>query len=917
MINKSFLGEVAGSLYAKFGDGISELNVVFPNKRARLFFERELSSLIGKPIWQPNYETIDNLVKTHSGLELAHNLKLISVLYEIYNDVTCEKVSFDKFYSFGEILLADFDTIDKYLVNPKKIFQNISELGAIDDLFEVNSEERDIIESFWKNYNFSSGEHTQRFSKIWRHLYDIYQRFNGDLDALKIGYSGKIYRSATRDFRHADLAGYPTFVFVGFNALNSCEKTIFKHLQNNEKALFYWDCDRYYLNNLEQEAGLFLRRNIALFGEGEIEPTRAFRNKKRIEIVKVPSEILQAKVLHDYLENPSIDQSETAVILTNENLLPVVISFIPKQIDKLNITMGGQIGHSVPFVLFERIVRAQRRRDNGRYHLGDITAICSHPLIRSVCPFPTEMIENFKSQGIIYVDCADLDLEPLKTIFTDIAIDGCNIGTYLLDVVKEFCFIDDATDFSSKENNEYSAAIVESIERINNIVAQSGIVVSVSIYINLLHRVINSARVAYIGEPLDGMQMMGILESRCIDFKNVFVLSITDETFPSSRAVNSFIPHNLRRGFGLPTQTEHSAVWAYYFYRLIQRAENVTLMYAATTETMGVSEPSRYIYQLEYESGQNIIHTNIELNVNKQSPIAILSEPKSDVVSQQLKNMRFSPSRINDFIDCPLRFYYRYIKNIRIERPIEQIDAIDTGNILHTALEYVYKPLKVNVLGSLHSLTNDHIVDHVNRSCDVVLGKRIEQPAIANSIDSLKELICKHVRTVVDFDIAEGVIVEVVDTERELNYDLEVDGQIVKLYGKADRVDRLNDGSIRVVDYKSGLDKQDFENIESLFIADKRRNKAALQTLIYSMMSGGVAAIYNVKKMREDDFSPYLRCKESGELVDGSSEAILSEFRYGLSVVLGRVLSVESFFQSPDLNSCLYCDFDFICRRQR
>lgn len=915
-MKKTFLGEVAGSLYAKFGDGISELNVVFPNKRARLFFERELSRLIGKPIWQPNYETIDNLVKTHSGIELAHNLKLIAVLYNIYQEVTNEEVSFDKFYSFGEILLADFDTIDKYLVNPKKIFQNISELGTIDDLFEVNSEERDIIESFWKNYNASGGEHAKRFSKIWRHLHDIYERFNGELDALKVGYSGKIYRSATRNFSHADLGDYPTFIFVGFNALNSCEKTIFKHLQNNEKALFYWDCDRYYLNNVEQEAGLFLRRNIALFGEGEIEPTREFRNNKRIEIVKVPSEILQAKVLHDYLENPSIDQSETAVILTNENLLPVVISFIPKQIDKLNITMGGQIGHSVPFVLFERIVRAQRRRDNGRYHLGDITAICSHPLIRSVSPFPTEMIENFRSQGIVYLNCDEIGLEQLKTIFTEGEIDGSNIGNYLLDTVKEFCFIDDATDFGAKENNEYSAAIVESIERINNIVVQSGIVVSVAIYMNLLHRVINSARVAYIGEPLDGMQMMGILESRCIDFKNVFVLSITDETFPSSRAVNSFIPHNLRRGFGLPTQTEHAAVWAYYFYRLIQRAENVTLMYAATTETMGVSEPSRYIYQLEYESGQNIVHTNIELNVNKQAPVAMLSEPKSEQVLQQLKNMRFSPSRINDFVDCPLRFYYKHIKNIRIERPIEQIDSIDTGNILHTVLEEIYKPLKSNVLESLRGLTSDMIVDYVNRSCDVVLGKRIEQPAIANSIDSLKELICKYVRIVVDFDIAEGVLVEVVETERELNYDLDVDGQIVKLYGKADRVDRLNDGSIRVVDYKSGRDRQDFENVESLFIADKGRNKAALQTLTYSLMSGGVAAIYSVKKMGEDDFSPYLRCKESGEIVDGSSGEVMAMFRDGLSGVLGRVLSGESFFQSPDLNSCSYCDFDFICRRQ-
>lgn len=913
-MGNSFLSEVAKSLWDRFGEKISDINVVFPNKRARLFFERELSTLVDKPIWQPNYETIDNFLKTNANIELVHNLKLIALLYEVYTSVTKEEIDFDKFYSFGEIILGDFDTIDKYLINPRKIFQNIAEIGEIDDTFEVNTIESEIIESFWHNYNGAKGNHAKLFARVWQHLYEIYIEFNTKLDNLNIGYSGKIYRRAARNLQHADIDQLPIFAFVGFNALNSCEKTIFKHLQNREKAIFYWDCDRYYLNNDEQEAGLFLRRNIKLFGDGQVEPTRDFRNPKNIEIIKSPSEVLQARVLEEVLSKAEFKASETAVILTNEKLLPVVISFIPKTIEKVNITMGGMISHSVPYVLFERIIRAQKRRLENMYHLSDIEAICSHPLVKPKVEFPEIWINQQKKEGNIHVNTQDLENEQLKTIFTDKIITGETIGSYLSSCVSSFCYIEGANGFSANENNEYAEAILESIEKVVNIVNQSEIKVSTTIYLNLLKQVINGARVSYIGEPLDGMQMMGILESRCIDFKNIIMMSITDETFPSSRSGNSFIPHNLRRGFGLPTQKEHAAVWAYYFYRLIQRAQNVTLIYAATSDTMGVSEPSRYIYQLEYESGHTIKHTNVDLNVSKQSAQSAISETKDENTLQRIENMSFSPSRINDYIDCELKFFYKHIKGVKVTKQVEQIDPIDTGNILHLALEILYKPLQSNVLPALRNITNEQIQQTIDSACDEVLGKRAQQAYISNSLSAVKELIFKYIHTVLKFDIEQGILNSIVETEMELNYTLEIDNKNVKLFGKADRVDRLNDNTIRVVDYKSGRDKQEFDDIDSLFYAHKDRNKAAFQTLLYSLMSNGTAAIYNVKKMSEEHFSPLLKCKETGEIVDKNSD-LVTQFKKQLTELFREIFSSEPFTQSPDINSCNYCDFNFICRR--
>lgn len=914
-MERCFLGDVAVDLYSKFGDEISGLNVVFPNKRARLFFERELGRVIDKPIWQPNYESIDVVVKNYADVELVHNLKLIAVLYGVYKTVTGENLSFDKFYSFGEILLSDFDTIDKYLVNPKRIFTNIADLSEIDDVFEVNSIEMEIIEAFWKNYNASKGQHAQRFSKIWKHLYDIYTEFNKQLDELKIGYSGKIYRQAARKIQRSQTEDFKTFVFVGFNALNSCEKTIFKYLQNNGKALFYWDCDNYYLNDVEQEAGLFLRRNVALFGPGEIAPTRLFKSQKNIEVIKVPSEIMQARTLHSLLQNESINPAETAVILTNENLLPVVISFIPSRVEKLNITMGGQIEQSVPYVLFERIIRAQKRRQEGKYHVADVEAISNHPLIKSRIDKGREVVEELKKEGAFYVEPTAIPFANLSTIFVPEIIDGKTIGDYLLCCVKDFCFVGGEEGFAATENNEYAQAIYESIEKINNIVFQSGIEVSTTIYLNLLDQIISRERVAYLGEPLDGMQMMGILESRCIDFKNVIMLSVTDATFPSSKSVNSFIPHNLRKGFGLPTQNEHAAVWAYYFYRLVQRAQNVTLMYAATSETFGVSEPSRYIYQLEYESGHNIKQTSVELNISKQDAQKPIFEIKNDNILESLRKMTFSPSKINDYIDCPLKFCYRHIKKLSPEIPTDQINPIDTGNILHKALEEIYKPLKNNTLAQLRELTDDIIASHVDNACTDVLLQRIEQPGIKNWLEAIKKLIRKQVRLVVDFDINEGVLSSVIETERPLNAELKTHSGVVKLYGKADRVDKLNDGRVRIVDYKSGVDKGEYYDVDSLFVAQKGRPKAVLQTMIYSLMADDATpAIYNVKQMVEPNFSPIPHCKAINADFDPTDSIQREELIENLNNLFDSLTEDLPFAQTEDKSICQYCEFHHICR---
>ena len=942
-MRKTFLARVAEKLYEKHGDNLSDIHIVFPSQRAQVFFERELSILLDKPLWQPTYDSIDNLVKEFSMLEKAHPIKLLTELYLAYTEVTSSNENLDEFYSWGELLLADFDTIDKYRVNAKKLFSNIESLSELDELFDTDTEEKTLIINFWKSFSKKRSKYSDAFLSNWKNLYNIYDKFRERLRAQGLGYSGMIYREAATLIAKNDCQNLPQYAFVGFNALNRCEQRILSTLVKFQKMEFYWDADKYYLDKTEQEAGAFLRRNITMFGEGELTPAREMTApNKNLTVVKSPGEVMQCKALYKELEaitEEDIACDDTAIVLTDESLLPIVLGSIPKNIKKINITMGATITQSAPYILLEKLMKMQRSRDPllGVRSL-DMIDILNHWLISFKYTKEAGAItRRIKESGAIYVDPSSIEeLNELKIIFDQTLITPEDFTNYYSLVLEQFSQIDETekSDFATKEHNEQTIAIVSEMHRLLSILEQCQVEISSNIYHKLLRSTLRMVRLPYIGEPLEGLQIMGILESRCLDFKNVILLSMTDDTFPGTKGDNSYIPLSLRRGYKLPTPSDHAAVWAYYFYRLVSSAKNVTMMYSSASSDKSVSEPSRYIYQLQYESGQDIRFKNIDLSVGINKASAEFEVAKTDEIIEALKQMEFSPTMINNFIDCPYRFALKHIRKMEAERPADDdILPLDAGNILHGTLETLYLILKEKTafMGELRKMITDSelITTTIDDQCQKILAAKYSDPNMRNSIVHLKKLISQQVYNTLNYDNREAVIMAIRNVELKLNGHLDIDGITVGLKGYADRIDILNNGSLRVVDYKSGKSDRNFMDIASLFNTgepdDKstKRNKAALQTMLYGLMlsqmtdSVNIApSVYAMRDINNDDFSPYLHCKSDDKLIESMTPEDVQSLKVNLNDMFKSIFDINTpFMQCIDVANCQYCDFKDLCNR--
>lgn len=942
-MRKTFLARVAERIYEKHGDNLSDLHLVFPSQRAQVFFERQLSILLDKPLWQPTYDSIDNLVKEFSLLEKAHPIKLLTELYIAYTEVTSSNENLDEFYAWGELLLADFDTIDKYRVNADKLFCNIESLSELDELFDSDTEEKTLIINFWKSFSKKKSKYSDAFLSNWKNLYKIYTRFRERLISQGLAYSGMIYREAASKISKCDCSNLPKYAFVGFNALNRCEQRILSTLAKHQKIEFYWDADKYFLDKTEQEAGAFLRRNITMFGEGELTPSREMTARhKNLTVVKSPGEVMQCKALFKELEAITVEDiacDDTAIVLTDESLLPVVLGSIPKNIKKINITMGATITQSAPYILLEKLMKMQRGRDP---LLGlrclDIIDILNHWIInfkytKEACAIARKL----KESGAIYVDPCSIDeLEELKVIFEQPLITTEDFTGYYSLVLEGFSQIEETTesDFATKEHNEQTIAIVSEMHRLQSILEQCEVEISSNIYHKLLRSTLRMVRLPYIGEPLEGLQIMGILESRCLDFKNVILLSMTDDTFPGTKGDNSYIPLSLRRGYKLPTPSDHAAVWAYYFYRLVSSAQNVTMMYSSASSDKSVSEPSRYIYQLQYESGQNIKFKNIDLSVGINRPTVDFEVTKTVEIIEALKHVEFSPTMINNFIDCPYRFALKHVRNMESKRPVDDgILPLDVGNILHGTLEKLYLTLKGKngFQQELRKMTTDSdlITNTIDDQCKEVLAAKYSDPNMRNSMTHLKKLIYQQVNNTLNYDSRDAVIMAIRNVELRLNGKIDMDGLTVGIKGYADRIDILTNGRLRVVDYKSGKSDRNFTDIESLFNTDNneekfvKRNRAALQTMIYGLMlaqmtdSEDIApSVYAMRDISGEDFSPYLYCKSDDRLIERMTTEDIQSLKVNLNDMFKSIFDINiPFMQCIDVANCLYCDFKDLCNR--
>jgi len=958
---KGFLEEVAADLYARYGEGLSERAVLFPSRRARLFFVDALGRIAGRPMWQPEWVTIDDLTGEISGLHTGDRVRLITELYKVYSAYHNEP--FDKFYFWGDMLLTDFDTIDKYLIDAQMLFRNISEIKEIEaDISYLTPAQLRIL-SFWSSFGEQAdlSEEKRRFLAIWKTLGPIYRRFRERLSSLGIAYNGMVQRAAADRIRGGGFA-FPEprrYVVAGFNALSECEKRLFGFLATAAETDFYWDYDSYYKDDPEQEAGMFVRSNVAQFPPRTELRHDNMRGEKQIVSVAAVSNAVQCKYAAAILaglarrrreEDPGIAAGarpalgkETAVVLTDENLLLPLLYALPADIGRVNVTMGFPLRQSLAYTFVERLVELQNHRrrkgDGCTFYHADVAGILAHPYVAECDAALTRtMHEEIVRDRRISVDAAWLGRnELLKRIFTPAAT-WRELSDYMLDVVAAVARQPYEGD-DARQRVEFLAVIAEQVTKLRNSLDECDIDLTAEVYTSLLRRHLQTLRIPFEGEPLEGIQIMGILETRNLDFENVIILSMNDDNFPGNHmAQASFIPYNLRAAYELPTPEHHEGVYAYYFYRLIQRAKTVHMLYCSHADDKSTGEPSRYIYQLDYESGFDVrkVEVGVDVNLAETAPIEV---PKDEGVMVRLERFvdaqspaTLSPTAFFRYVGCPLRFYFHSIARLEADDEIsEEVDAPMFGTILHAAVQTLY----ARIAGEAHpgeTLRAMIRTGEVAQAVEAAINQNYLQDKHATAEDYsgnlllVKDIVIRYLRGgVMPYDAAHDAFA-VSGLEEPVAYpfrfraggrDLEM-----KFAGIADRIDTLDDGALRVVDYKTGAPHLEFDGVESLFTGTgKQRLSNILQTLLYAMMlhrSRGCdvePALYYVRNMNRPGYSPQLDDKQTG--VKGARYTLYRErFEELLRAQLAELYDTSvPFRQCEDADTCKYCDFNVICKR--
>ena len=945
---KTFLAEVARSLYSRYGNDIASLSVLFSSRRARLFFADALAGIADRPIWEPEYLSVDDVMSELSSLQSADKVRLVTELYRVYSRHHNE--TFDKFYFWGEMLLADFDMIDKYMIDASQLFRNISDIKELEaDVSYLTPEQLQIVAAFWRTIGeeASLSEQKRRFLAVWRTLGAIYDEFRERLRSLGIGYAGMIYREAVGRIERGEAqpAHSRHYVVAGFNALSTCERRLLDYLSKNYEVDFFWDYDDYYVANTEQEAGLFVRRNIKEFPPHAGISHDNLRHIASMHVVATETAVAQCKyaveVLREFARQGKLDR-ETAVVLTDENLLMPLLYAIPDEFGGVNVTMGYPLRNTPAYSFVERLIELQshvRTNSDGEtafYHV-DVAGLLMHPYIADInsariAAIRKDIVDN-RLISVPQSKFADLPL--LAKIFrkTD---SWQSLTEYLCDVigaVAEIPYCGDEVRFRT----EYLATTAKNIRQLQNMLLACGMDISVEVCRTLLRRHLQGVSIPFEGEPLEGVQVMGILETRNLDFRNVLILSMTDTNFPGVRSADSsFIPYGLRFAYGLPTPEHHEGVYAYYFYRLIQRAENVYMFYCTKADENGSGEPSRYIRQLEYETDFRIERTEVgaDVNLSECAPITIAKDAKIADALMAFTDGRaeLSPTAFSRYVQCPLKFYFSKIAKIRTDDELsDEVDAATFGNIFHKAAELFYG----NVLNEAHPDEHiAHLIEEgaVERSVEAAIREKYfgrtegRLPDLNGDLMIIRDIVIRYLRdNVARYDMEHNDFA-VKETEKTITHDfafsVDVKPLHVRFGGISDRIDSLDNGMVRIVDYKTGTEHLTFEGLEQLFFGKtKERLSNVINTMLYAMMvhyeegRDTLPTLYYVSKMADREYSPLLydkALKRTGVTYAEYAE----EFERYVAQTLAEMFDMSKpFVQCDDDEGCRNCEFSAICAR--
>lgn len=956
---ETFLKQVAHDLYNKTEGNFTKVAIVFPNKRASLFFNEYLAQESDRPIWSPTYVSISELFRQSSDLSIADPIKLVCDLYKVFQKATGSKETLDDFYFWGEMLIADFDDADKNMADTHALFSNLKDLNELMDNYDFLEEgQKEALSQFFHNFSINQvTELKQRFISMWNVLGDIYTEYKALLESQSIAYEGMLYRQVIEQL-DVEALPYNKYIFVGFNVLNKVEHTLFKKLNEAGKAMFYWDYDTFYLNKTPHEAGEFIRRNLRDF-PSEL-PASFFDNlnqPKEVTFIESPTENGQVRYLPQWIrENLTSQEKETAVVLCNEALLQPVLHALPDNVKHINITMGFPLSQTPAYSFVNALMELHTsgyNPNNGRYLFAEVISVLKHPYTRQLSPEAEKLEQNLTRDNRFYPLPSELKQDNVLELLFTPRRNNLDLCSMLSEALKEVAVIyqQQAASHSDAFDQLYRESLFKTytlVNRFHTLIESKELNVQAGTFQRLLTRVMSSSSIPFHGEPAIGMQVMGVLETRNLDFRHLIMLSINEGQLPKAGGDSSFIPYNLRKAFGMTTIDHKIAVYAYYFYRLMQRAEKVTLVYNTATDGINRGELSRFMLQFLIEWGYPVLRKQLEAAQSPQSSAPIIIEKTPDVM-ERMKSVfdirnnpkaLISPSALNCYLDCPLKFYYKYVALLSAPDEVTaDIDSAKFGSIFHYAAEHIYKDLtahgKLISKENLETLLKDEVrlqtyVDNGFKELFFNLPQN-EQPEY-NGIQLINSaVIVKYIQQLLRNDLRYAPFT-FVGSEQRIFENIEIytpSGNIQsRIGGIIDRIDSKGE-SLRIVDYKTGGDADTPANVQSLFIPDKKRSNYVFQTFLYASIvckklrekndSRLVApALLYIHRAASENYSPVIQMGEPRkpkEPVDNFAQ-YEGDFRENLKTLLEDIFNPDiSFTQTEIEDKCAYCDFRALCKK--
>ena len=909
---KDFLAYVASDILSKYGTDLSHIAIVFPNKRASLFLNEYLALQAGQPIWSPAYITISDLFRQQSSLTVADPIKLVCDLHKSFCRQTGSTETLDKFYGWGQLLISDFDDIDKNMADADKVFANLRDIHELDDISYLTEEQREMIRRFFSNF---SEEHNtelkERFLRLWSHFADIYHDFNALLDTQGLCYEGALYRKVATD--ESVIFPYDKYLFVGFNLLQKVEKRLFYRLQQDKKACFYWDFDKYYMK--QHEAGQYIAQYLQAF-PNELDSLSDeiygnFKNPKHINYISTSTETIQAHFVSNWLreksepERPNCkerynDGRRTAIVLCNEGLLQTIIHCLPPEVDKVNVTTGYPLSQTSIASLLQQLIIYQM----SQYPPRHLRTILRHPYTRYV------------------------DRELLTKQFTPLT--NAEMLSWLTAIIRQIAS-QGKDNISDPLFQESLFRAYQLLNRLSGLVSENDLIVDSITMQRLIDQLIQQTTIPFHGEPAEGIQVMGVLETRNLDFDHVLLLSCNEGNMPRGVNDSSFIPHSLRHAYELTTVENKIAIYAYYFHRLLQRAKDITILYNSSTEDGQRGEQSRFMLQLLVESGHPISqHTLLTgQTIIRRQPVPIEKTPNVvDILHAQFTtpDSLFSPTAINKYMRCPLQFYYRYVADIKEPQQPDDEQELDNrvfGNIFHEAADIIYKKLPSRITKeTLEPLLKSRV--DIERAVDEAFHKELPHAPLGGLQLINREVIIHYLQQLIKIDLR-LVPFTILGLEHDVARPLVLsDNSHLSLGGRIDRLDLINPDTanecIRVVDYKTGSRRlKALNTVDEIFAPEKihEHSDYYLQTFTYADIVSRqqqrpvTPALLFIQHAGADDYDPTL-CFGKEPIRDIADHA--KRFNELLEEKITEIFSPDKpFVPTTDRKVCNTCPYISLC----